>query len=150
MIISLQIIYDITVRRSGDLKFKLNIKCMHCPQRCKLNNSFHVVAMERTKKAERCTKMKNARAKHAALLFFANWSYSCPRCSKAGRHLAILSFNICFFFFFGSAGDNVLLVESRTHVKLADFGLARKIQVSKCAHTGGRLIILFPQWLYAR
>ncbi|KAK2550608.1 Cell division control protein 15, partial [Acropora cervicornis] len=33
-------------------------------------------------------------------------------------------------------GDNVLLDESCTHVKLADFGLSRKIEVSKCVHTG--------------
>ena len=35
----------------------------------------------------------------------------------------------------------MLLVESLTHVKLADFGLTRNIQVSKCAHTGGGGII---------
>ena len=60
------------------------------------------------------------------------------------------STSICLVF----AADNVLLDESRTHVKLADFGLARNIQVGKCTHTGGGpvydQIIPFPQLMHAR
>ena len=43
------------------------------------------------------------------------------------------STSVCLAF----TADNVLLDKSRTHVKLADFGLARNIEVSKCAHAGG-------------
>ena len=70
-------------QRLGHKKTKLNI-CHHMlTSSTQLQNrSFHVV--ERTRTSTKCQKMKNARAKHAKILFYivkyANlWGFSCRR-----------------------------------------------------------------------
>ena len=67
----------------GHTKIKLNV-CHHMlTSSTQLQNrSFHVV--ERTRTSAKCQKMKNARAKHAKILFFmvkyANlWGFCCRR-----------------------------------------------------------------------
>ena len=71
-------------QRLGHKKTNLNI-CHHMlTSSTQLQNrSFHVV--ERTRTSSKCQKMKNARAKHAKILFFvvkyANlWGFCCRRC----------------------------------------------------------------------
>ena len=68
--------------RLGNKKTKLNI-CHHVlTSSTQLQNrSFHVV--ERTRTSTKCLKMKNARAKHAKILFsivkYANLGFCCRR-----------------------------------------------------------------------